>query len=126
MSALRITQVGTVGVPVRDQERALAFYRDKLGFEVRLDAPFREGERWIEVAPAGAATTIALVLAPAGQPAGVDTGVRLSTQDAKADHAQLLALGVDADAEVMDMGGGVPPMFLLRDPDGNSLVIVER
>jgi catechol 2,3-dioxygenase-like lactoylglutathione lyase family enzyme len=56
-----ITQVGTVIVPVGDQDRALEFYLDKLGFEERIDTPYGEGERWIEVAPPGAATTIALV-----------------------------------------------------------------
>ena len=57
----RLTPVGTVGVPVTDHDRALEFYVDKLGFEKRLDVPFGDGERWIEVAPPGAATTIALV-----------------------------------------------------------------
>jgi lactoylglutathione lyase len=50
----RITDVRTVGVPVTDQNRALAFYVQKLGFEKRLDAPVEQfGGRWIEVAPRG-------------------------------------------------------------------------
>ncbi|HEX4661183.1 MAG TPA: VOC family protein, partial [Streptosporangiaceae bacterium] len=57
----RITQLRTVGVPVTDQSRALAFYSGTLGLEKRLDAPFGDGRRWIEVAPPGATTTIALV-----------------------------------------------------------------
>ncbi len=118
-----ITQVGTVGVPVSDQDRALAFYLDTLGFEKRLDVPYGEGERWVEVAPSGAATTIALVRARAGDPTGIDTQVRLTTTDAEADHAGLRARGVDADAEVMRYP---VPMFVLRDPDGNRLRIVER
>jgi catechol 2,3-dioxygenase-like lactoylglutathione lyase family enzyme len=57
-----ITDVRTVGVPVTDQDRALAFYIEKLGFEKRLDAPVEQfGGRWIEVAPPCAAMTIALV-----------------------------------------------------------------
>jgi catechol 2,3-dioxygenase-like lactoylglutathione lyase family enzyme len=55
-----ITEVGAVIVPVSDQDRALDFYLGTLGFEKRLDAPFGEGGRWIEVAPVGAATTLAL------------------------------------------------------------------
>lgn len=51
----RITQVGTVFVPVADQDRALEFYLSKLGFEKRADFPYGEGSRWIEVAPPGAA-----------------------------------------------------------------------
>ncbi len=46
-----ITQVGRVAVPVSDQDRALEFYLDKLGFEKRIDTPYGEGERWVEVAP---------------------------------------------------------------------------
>ncbi len=121
----RITQVGTVGVPVTDHERALGFYVGKLGFEKRLDVPFGDGQRWIEVAPPGAATSIALVSPPAGQPIGIDTGIRFTTEDADADHAALGAGGLDADPEVLRWPG-VPPMFSLRDPDGNRLYIVER
>ena len=59
-----ITDVRTVGIPVAAQEAALDFYLGKLGFEKRLDAAFGEGERWVEVAPPGASTTIALVRRP--------------------------------------------------------------
>jgi predicted enzyme related to lactoylglutathione lyase len=114
-----------VGVPVTDQDRALDFYVGTLGFDKRMDARFGGGQRWIEVAPSGAATTIALMPTPEGSPTGVSTGIRLSTRDAGADHAELLARGVDADPEIMRWPG-VPPMFELRDPDGNTLVIVER
>src|SRR2546425_11628705 len=96
--ATRITQVGTVIVPVSDQERALEFYLGTLGFEKRMDAPFGEGQRWIEVAPPGAATTIALVLHREGEPSGVE--VSLTTQDADADHAGLQA-GVDVTRPVV-------------------------
>src|SRR5690242_21720709 len=80
-TAQHIAGVGTVYLAVSDQDRALAFYRDKLGFEVRTDTEFGEGFRWIEVAPAGAYTVIALVPPmreedpqPGGQaPFGFDT-----------------------------------------------------
>ena len=121
-----ISQVGTVMVPVSDQDRALEFYVDKLGFEKRVDTPYGEGERWVEVAPAGAATTIALVPPREGDPTGIETRVALATDDADADHANLRARGVDADPEVMRMGDPVPPMFFIRDPDGNRLVVIER
>jgi hypothetical protein len=57
----RISQVGTVFIPVGDQDRALEFYLDKLGFEKRADFPYGKGSRWIEVAPPGAINTISLV-----------------------------------------------------------------
>jgi catechol 2,3-dioxygenase-like lactoylglutathione lyase family enzyme len=123
-STTRITDVHTVGVPVTDQDRALEFYVAKLGFETRMDVSFGDGQRWIEVAPPGAATTIALVSAHEGVPAGVETGIRLVTADADADHADLRARGVDAD-DVLRWPG-VPPMFAFRDQDGNGLEIIER
>jgi catechol 2,3-dioxygenase-like lactoylglutathione lyase family enzyme len=120
-----ITDLHTVGVPVTDQARALDFYVQTLGFEKRRDAAFAGG-RWIEVAPSGAATSIALIPTPKGEPVGVDTGIRLTTTDAEADHATLLAAGVDADSAVIRMGDFVPPMFAFHDLDGNRLVILEQ
>ena len=121
--ATRITGLTTVAVPVTDQVRALDFYIGQLGFEKRRDVPFGAG-RWIEVAPPGAVTTVALLSTGKDIPAGVDTGIRLTTEDADADHAALLERGVDVDPEILRMGPGVPPMFTFRDPDGNRLVIV--
>ena len=122
----RITQVATVLVPVSDQDRALEFYVGALGFEKRTDTPYGDGERWVEVAPPGAATTISLVPPREGETAGIETRVSLSSQDIDADHAQLRERGVDADPEVMRMGDPVPPMFFFRDPDGNRFFIIER
>jgi catechol 2,3-dioxygenase-like lactoylglutathione lyase family enzyme len=121
----RVTQVGIVMVPVSDQDKAIAFYTDKLGFELRNDTPFGRGDRWVEVAPAGAATTIALVPPREGEAVGIETRIGLSTSDADADHASLKAAGVDVDAEVMRMGDPVPPMFFFRDPDGNKLMVAQ-
>jgi lactoylglutathione lyase len=121
---MTITDIHTVGVPVTDQDRALAFYVDTLGLETRIDSAFGDGGRWIEVAPAGGSTTIALIRASEAVPAGVETGIRLVTTDADATHADLRARGVDAD-EVLRWPG-VPPMFALRDPDGNGLEIIEQ
>jgi catechol 2,3-dioxygenase-like lactoylglutathione lyase family enzyme len=119
----QITDVRTVAVPVADQDAALAFYTGRLGFAVRLDGSFGAG-RWLEVAPEGATTSLALVVPPGGGAVGVDSGIRLSTQDATADHAALRAAGVDVDPEVLRFPG-VPPMFSFRDPDGNTLYVVQ-
>ena len=56
----RITQMGRVIVPVSDQDEAIAFYTSTLGFSLVADVPFGEGERWVEVAPPGGGTAIAL------------------------------------------------------------------
>jgi catechol 2,3-dioxygenase-like lactoylglutathione lyase family enzyme len=121
----RITQVGTVIVPVTDQDRAIEFYVGTLGFELRGDTPYGDGERWVEVAPPGAETTIALVPPRAGDSAGIETRIGLTSGDVDADHAQLSSRGADVD-DVMRMGDPVPPMFFLRDPDRNVLFVVER
>lgn len=122
----RISKINTVVIPVSDQDRAIEFYVDKLGFEKRVDTPFGNGYRWVEVAPADAVTTIAIVPPPEGKPTGnVETGIALQTSDIDADHADLKALGVDVDPEVSRMGGPVPPLVWFRDPDGNTLMIVE-
>jgi lactoylglutathione lyase len=123
-TATRISDVRTIGVPVSDQQRALEFYGGVLGFETRMDSPF-PGGRWIEVAAPGATTTIALAAAQEGTATGVDTGIRFSTADATTDHATLAAAGVDVDTEVLRFPG-VPPMFSFRDPDGNTLYVVEQ
>jgi catechol 2,3-dioxygenase-like lactoylglutathione lyase family enzyme len=123
----RISKISTVVIPVTDQDRAIKFYVDTLGFEKRTDVPFGEGYRWIEVAPADAATTLAIVPPPPGKPTGdVETGIALETDDIDAVHADLKSRGVDVDAEVSRMGDPVPPLFWFRDPDGNTLMVVEN
>src|SRR3954466_13860738 len=125
-SQLGITRVGRVCVTVADTDRAIDFYVGTLGFEKVVDVPMGEGMRWVEVALRGTPTTIALAPPPQGQPAGgSQTGICLDTSDVDADHAALKAAGVDVDDEVACWGGPVPPMFWLRDPDGNSLIVVQ-
>jgi catechol 2,3-dioxygenase-like lactoylglutathione lyase family enzyme len=125
-TATRISQVATVIVPVSDQDKAIAFYTDKLGFEKRTDVPMGQADRWVEVAPPGAVTTIALARPREGDSPGIETRVAFETDDIDADHAGLRAQGVDVDEAVMRMGEPVPPMFFFRDQDGNRLLIVQR
>jgi catechol 2,3-dioxygenase-like lactoylglutathione lyase family enzyme len=125
---VRVSKVANVIVPVDDQDGMLAFYTQKLGLEKRADVPFgdEEGNRWIEVAPSGAETPIAIPPpGPNGKAGGKDTGITLQTDDIDALHAQLEGRGVDVDAEVSRMGDPVPPLFWLRDPEGNTLMVVE-
>jgi catechol 2,3-dioxygenase-like lactoylglutathione lyase family enzyme len=139
-NSTRITQVGTVFVPVADQERALEFYVDKLGFEKRADFTYGQSSRWIEVAPPGSAMAIALVGPSEGRSAGGDeTRCAFATEDIEADHATLRARGVDVDEEIARAGRSraglvsieatvtdpVPPQFFFRDTDGNRFLIVQ-
>ena len=121
-----ISKIGTVCIPVSDQERAIAFYTETLGFEMRADAPFGDGYRWVEVAPSGAETTIAIVPPPPGQPTGgMQTGITLQTTAIDDLRDELAAAGVDIDADVSRMGDPVPPLCWFRDPDANVLMLVD-
>ena len=121
----RITQVGRVMVPVSDQDAAIAFYTGKLGFSVAADVPFGEGDRWVEVAPPGGGTAIALVPPRGEYQAGRITGIALQSADPRADYDELKENGVDVDAELMGGDGTVPLLFFFRDHDGNQLMIVQ-
>ncbi len=123
----RIIDVASVAVPVADQDRAIAFFVEQLGFEVRLDVPTPDGRRWVHVAAPGGRVAIALVGVGDGDEGGseapLDTGITLATSDAERDHEALRSAGVDTD-EVLRWPG-TPAMFAFRDPDGNGLKIRE-
>ena len=120
-----ITQIGRVMVPVRDQDEAIAFYADKLGFSLAADVPYGDGERWVEVAPPGGGAAIALVPSRGDYQPGRMTGIALESSDPRSDHAQLRDSGVDVDAELMGGDGTVPLLFFFRDHDGNQLMVVQ-
>ena len=124
----RINKIANVVVPVADQDRAIEFYVDTLGLEKRVDLPFGGAYRWVEVAPEGVDTTIALAPPPPDHPEAAgnrQTGITFQTDDIEALHADLKAAGVDVDAEISRMGDPVPPMFWFRDPEGNTLLVVQ-
>jgi catechol 2,3-dioxygenase-like lactoylglutathione lyase family enzyme len=120
----RITTLGRVMVPVADQDAAIAWYTETLGFTVAADVPFADGERWVEVAPPGGGSTLALVPPRGAYETGRMTGIALESADARADHAELRAKGVDVD-EPMGGDGTVPLLFFFRDGDGNQLMLVQ-
>ena len=121
----RITNVSRVLVPVGDQDEAIAFYTEKLGFELVADTPFGEGDRWVEVAPPGGGTALALVPGRDDYQPGRRTGIALTAADARATHAEFQASGVEIDGELMGGEGQVPLMFFFFDHAGNSLMVVE-
>ena len=122
----RANKVATVIIPVADQDGAVDFYVNKLGFEKRVDVPFGDGYRWIEVGLGSEATTIALAPPPHEAAVGKrETGISLQTDDIDLYHAQLQRAGVDVDCEVSRMGAPVPPMFWMRDPEGNTLMVAQ-
>ncbi len=121
-----LSNIGVVMFAVSDQDAALAFYTEKLGFEVRGDTRFGEHDemRWLEVAPPGSRARLALNPPMGGEPGGSSIGVE--TADVLGEHARLSAIGgVDIDPEPM-RPPGAPLMFMLRDPDGNHVVVVQE
>jgi lactoylglutathione lyase len=124
MTMTTITDVRTIGIGVADQDEALAFYVDTLGFEKRLDAPISPTMRWIEVAPAGANASIALNQRESSTDATADTGVRFTVPHAEAEHAAMRERGVNV-GELLRWDG-VPPMYSFDDPDGNRFYVVEE
>lgn len=125
--------IGSVPVFVGDQERALEFYRDKLGFEITLDVPMGPGVRWLTVAPYKAATELILFhpaiagaeRAAIEQRVGTWTGIVLLTENCRAHYQELSALGVAFSASPKQpFWGGWTAEF--SDPDGNTFQLVER
>jgi lactoylglutathione lyase len=120
-----VTNLGVAMFSVASQDAALEFYTNKLGFEVRADVSFgEEGDnRWLEVAPPGSTARLALNPPMSGSAGGGAIGVE--TSDVLGEHARLTAIGgIDLDPEPMQ-APGTPRMFALRDPDGNSVWVVE-
>ena len=120
-----LSNIGVAMFTVADQDAALAFYTEKLGWEVRSDQRFGENDemRWLEVAPPGSTARLALNAPMRGEPGGASIGVE--TPDVLREHARLSAIGgIDLDPEPMRTPGA-PLLFMLRDPDGNHIAVVE-
>jgi predicted enzyme related to lactoylglutathione lyase len=115
--------IQTVTIPVADQERALVFYRDVLGFEVTADNAFGN-QRWLSVAPAGSSVDFTLHPPFPGQAVpGWQQGIVLHTDDITAVVATLRAAGTEvADPEAV--GWGTQAQF--SDPDGNGFVLLQQ
>lgn len=122
MTEPTVSAVITVAVPVSDQDAAKSLF-EKLGFETRIDSELQPGFRWIEMAPPAGGATISIVAAGSGLPAGIDTGIRLATPDARAAHRHVQDLGLDA-GELLDWDTA-PLMFSFADTDGNRFYVTE-
>jgi catechol 2,3-dioxygenase-like lactoylglutathione lyase family enzyme len=120
-----VSNIGVAMFTVADQDAAIAFYTEKLGYELRSDVRFGENGdyRWVEVAPPGSTARLALNAPMNAEPGG--GGIGVETPDVLGEHARLRALGVDVDPEPM-RSPGAPLLFMLRDPDGNHIAVVEQ
>ncbi|MFW6069339.1 MAG: VOC family protein [Chloroflexota bacterium] len=120
-----LTHLNSVSVQVDDQDQAVDFYVNTLGMEKRLDVPMdEEGNRWIEVAPPGAQTTIVLSNTPGPEgpvePGGF-TGYIFSADDIEATARELEERGVELTAPLSNESWGRWAQF--ADPDGNEFGI---
>ena len=117
-----ITQIKFVGVPVSDQDRALAFYTDKLGFEVSTDQQMGPGRRWIELRIANAATRLVLFTPPGHEDRiGTFFNGSLQCDNVEATHRQLSQRGVEFVEGPTKQPWGTFAKF--KDPDGNTFVL---
>jgi len=133
-SRTHLGQVATIVIPVSDQDAALAFYVDVLGMDKVNDFAYPSGERWLEVSPARGSSNLCLVRSRPDRPAGIETGVVLSSSDVLGDLSAFRDQGLDVDEQPLARGevvwwsgaplAGVPTQFRLRDPDGNSFLVV--
>ena len=117
---MSIVSFEIVPVPVADQERARNFYRDILGFELLREEPMGPTGKWIQLAPKGCSTTIALVTWFEGMRPGGLQGVMLNVTDIDADHRELSARGLKL-TEIQAQPWGRFAMF--SDPDGNGWIL---
>ena len=117
-----ITHVKFVGIPTRDQTRALKFYTESLGFEVATDQPFNEKQRWIELR-IGHSQTRVVLFTPEGHEERIGTFFNgsIACDDVEATYRQLRQRGVEFIQEPQKQPWGMFAMF--KDPDGNQFVL---
>ncbi|HYD11431.1 MAG TPA: VOC family protein [Allosphingosinicella sp.] len=120
-----ITHVKFVSIPTSDQDRALAFWTEKVGFTLMSDQPFDDSQRWIELAVGNSPTRFVL-FTPEGQAERIGSFFNgaLACDDVEATHRQLSARGVEFVTPPTKQHWGSFAIF--RDPDGNQFVLSQR
>ena len=125
MSSTTVTNIGVTMFAVSDVDAAIAFYTDKLDWELRADLRFGENDegRWVEVAPRGSTARVALNPPMNGEPGGSSIGVE--TTDVEGEYERVKSTGGITIANELMTAPGAPKMFSITDPDGNYLWVVE-
>lgn len=123
-----VTNIGVAMFTVSDVDAAIAFYTEKLGWQLRADVSFGENgdHRWVEVAPPGSTARLALnpQMGPDSTPPG-SGGIGVETADVVAEYERLKALGVSVPEGPPQVIPGAPLLFMTEDPDGNAIAVVE-
>ena len=117
-----IKAIKFVGIPVTDQQRALEFYTNALGFRVVTDQPFDDKQRWIELGIGRSSSGLTL-FTPEGHEnrIGTFTGISFVADDVKATFREMSAKGVTFIQEPQEADWGTAAVF--ADPDGNQFVL---
>lgn len=117
-----IKAIKFASVPVTDQDRALDFYTQKLGFEVATDMPFDDSQRWIELRIQDSGTRLVLFTLQGHEDRiGGFSNIVFVADDVEETHRELVARGVEFVQQPKKADWGTAAVF--RDPDGNSFVI---
>ena len=119
-----ITHIKFVSIPTRDQDRALAFYTDKLGFKLVTDQPFDDKQRWIELRIGGADTRFVLFTTDEGPRPGTSFNGALACDSVERTYEELKARGVDFVSAPQKQPWGTFAVF--KDLDENQFVLSSR
>jgi catechol 2,3-dioxygenase-like lactoylglutathione lyase family enzyme len=116
-------RVQLVSVPVSDQDRALAFYRDKLDCKVVDDTPFGDKQRWIQLHSPGGGADLVLFTPPGHEDRiGTLAPIAFTSDDVQASYKMLSSRGVEfVEPPSEQPDGGLQALF--KDPDGNLFVL---
>ena len=128
-------EVKVVSIPVRDQEKALMFYTEKLGFVKKIDIPLEGNNRWLTVVSKGKQDGPEVLLEPspnhfepakAYQEALFNAGIpytQFNVGNVQLEYERLISLGVDFSVEPTEMG--TVKVAIFNDTCGNNIQIVE-
>jgi catechol 2,3-dioxygenase-like lactoylglutathione lyase family enzyme len=119
-----IVHVKFVSIPTTDQDRALAFYTEKLGFKLVTDQPFDDKQRWIELRVGNAETRVVLFRIDKGASPGSPFNGALACDNVQKTYDELTARGVAFDSPPQEQPWGT--FAIMRDPDGNQFVLSSR
>ena len=119
-----ITNIKFVSVPTRDQDRALAFYIDKLGFKLVTDQPFDETQRWIELRLGTSETRLVLFAMDTGPQPGFAFNGALACDNVERTYEELTERGVEFTSPPQKESWGT--FATIKDPDGNQFVLSSR
>jgi predicted enzyme related to lactoylglutathione lyase len=117
-----IRKLKFVSIPVGDQDRAVDFYVNKLGFALVTDQPMGPGQRWVEIRPPKGDSGVALFTPPGHENrVGTFTGISMECDDVQKTYDELKAKGVEFEKPPKAESWGV--MAIMKDSEGNQIVL---